>query len=151
VKSRLVGGRESRRFRGSRSRVLDADDGHRTAGVEHSCELRKDEMNAATLKLFALAEIVEKVIGKTLPSYPWSGEAKSLSRDLKNLSLEELLQVSSATDDLAVMADRIEQTLEKIGNPRGSEDARGGSQQDCSSQSRNSRPLVARCTSVLRR
>ncbi|KAJ5215571.1 uncharacterized protein N7498_001978 [Penicillium cinerascens] len=62
------------------------------AGVEYSCELSKAEMNAATLKLFALAEIVEKIIGKTLPSYPWSGEAKSLSRDLKNLSLEELLQ-----------------------------------------------------------
>ena len=108
-------------------------------------------MNAATLKLFALAEIVEKIIGKTLPSYPWSGEAKSLSRDLKNLSLEELLQVSSATDVFAVMANRIEQALEKIGNPGGSEDAREGSQQDCLSQSRNSRPLVAGCTSVLGR
>ncbi|KAJ5461004.1 uncharacterized protein N7458_002556, partial [Penicillium daleae] len=62
------------------------------AGVERSCELSKAEMNAATLKLFALAGIVDKIIGKTLPSYPWSGEAKSLSRDLKTLSLEELLQ-----------------------------------------------------------
>lgn len=65
-------------------------------------------MNAATLKLFALAEIVDKIIGKTLPSYPWSGEAKSLSRDLKNLSLEELLRVSSATGVFAVMANQIE-------------------------------------------
>ena len=108
-------------------------------------------MNAATLKLFALAEIVEKIIRKTLPSYPWSGEAKSLSRDLKNLSLEDLLRVSSAIDVFAIMANRIEQTLEKIGNPGRSKDARGGSQQDCLSQSRNSRPLVASCTSVLRR
>jgi hypothetical protein len=80
-------------------------------------------MNAATLKLFALAGIVDKIIGKTLPSYPWSGEARSLSRDLKTLSLEELLRVSSATSDFAAKANQIEQTLEKIGSPWSSEDA----------------------------
>ena len=55
-----------------------------------------------------IAEIVDKIIGKILPSYPWSGEAKSLSRDLKNLSLEELLRVSSVTGVFAVMANQRE-------------------------------------------
>jgi hypothetical protein len=87
-------------------------------------------MNAATLKLFALAEIVEKIIGKTLPSYPWSGEARSLSRDLRNLSLEELLRVSYGTGIFAVVANRKEQTLEKTGDTGGFEDAREDSQQD---------------------
>jgi hypothetical protein len=114
----------------NRSRVRDADRDHPAAGIERSCELSKAEMNAATLKLFALAEIVEKIIRKTLPSYPWSGEARSLSRDLRNLSLEELLRVSYTTGIFAVVTNRKEQTLEKTGDTGGVKDAREDSQQD---------------------
>ena len=68
---------------------------HVAAGVELSCQIDAAEMDAATLKLFALAEVVERLIMKNPPQYPWSAEVKSLPEDLKRCnSPEELLHVS---------------------------------------------------------
>ena len=38
--------------------------GHIAAGVEHSCQINAAEMDAATTKLFSLAEVVERLIMK---------------------------------------------------------------------------------------
>ncbi|CAG7932900.1 unnamed protein product [Penicillium olsonii] len=65
------------------------------AGMELSCQIDAAEMDAATLKLFALAEVVERLIMKNPPQYPWSAEARRLPEDLKRcISPEELLRVS---------------------------------------------------------
>lgn len=67
---------------------------HVVAGVEHSCQIDAAEMDAATLKLFALAEVVKRLIMKNPPHYPWSAEAKGLPEELKSCcSPEELLRV----------------------------------------------------------
>ncbi|CAG8170783.1 unnamed protein product [Penicillium olsonii] len=65
------------------------------AGMELSCQIDAAEMDAATLKLFALAEVVQRLIMKNPPQYPWSAEARSLPEDLKRCSSPaELLRVS---------------------------------------------------------
>lgn len=64
-----------------------------TAGAENSCEITDSEMDAAALKLFALAEIVEKLLKKNPPPHPWSDEAQRLPQSLRSLPVEELLQV----------------------------------------------------------
>ncbi|KAJ5531391.1 hypothetical protein N7527_004784 [Penicillium freii] len=62
------------------------------AGVERSCQIDTAEMDAVTLKLFALAEVVERLIMKNPLYYPWSAEAKGLPKELKSCSSpEELL------------------------------------------------------------
>ncbi|KAJ5384709.1 hypothetical protein N7517_002620 [Penicillium concentricum] len=72
--------------------LLTESDGVRIAGVEHSCQIDAAEMDAATLKLFALAEVVKRLIMKN-PHYPWSAEAKGLPEELKSCSSpEELLR-----------------------------------------------------------
>lgn len=38
--------------------------GYRTAGVEDSCEIIADEMDGATLKLYALAKVVGRLMKK---------------------------------------------------------------------------------------
>ncbi|KAJ5460932.1 uncharacterized protein N7458_002484 [Penicillium daleae] len=64
------------------------------AAVERSCEITASEMDAPTLKLLALAEIVEKLMKKNPPPHPWSAEVQHLPEQLRSLSVEELLQVS---------------------------------------------------------
>ncbi|KAJ5531421.1 hypothetical protein N7527_004814 [Penicillium freii] len=65
----------------------------RIAGVERSCQIDVAEIDAATLKLFALAEVVERLIIKNPLYYPWSAEAKGLPKELKSCSSpEELLR-----------------------------------------------------------
>ncbi|KAJ5044590.1 hypothetical protein NUH16_001396 [Penicillium rubens] len=50
-------------------------------------------MDAATLKLFALAEVVKRLIMKNPLHYLWSAEAKGLPEELKSCcSPEELLR-----------------------------------------------------------
>jgi hypothetical protein len=52
-------------------------------------------MDAATMKLFALAEVVERLIMKNPSQYPWSVEVKGLPDELKRCnSPEKLLRVS---------------------------------------------------------
>lgn len=63
-----------------------------TAGIENSCEITAAEMDAATLKLLSLAEIVERLMKKNPPPFRWSAEAESLPSQLRSLPLEELLQ-----------------------------------------------------------
>ncbi|KAJ5500624.1 hypothetical protein N7453_009675 [Penicillium expansum] len=73
--------------------LLTESGGVRIAGVEQSCQIDAAEMDAATLKLFALAEVVERLIMKNPPHYPWSAEAKGLPEELKSCgSPEELLR-----------------------------------------------------------
>lgn len=68
---------------------------HVAAGVEHSCQINAAEMDAATMKLFALAEVVERLIMKNPSQYPWSAEVKNLPEELKRCdSPEKLLRVS---------------------------------------------------------
>lgn len=62
-------------------------------GVENSCEIKASEMNPATLKLCALADIVVKLMGKNRSVYEWDDEILELPRLLERLSLGELLQV----------------------------------------------------------
>ncbi|OQD74999.1 hypothetical protein PENANT_c161G10044, partial [Penicillium antarcticum] len=59
--------------------------GVRIAGVEHSCRIDPEDMNAATLKLTALSEIVKRLMKKNEkfdPDFPWSPEAQNLPHRL---------------------------------------------------------------------
>ncbi|KAJ6168039.1 hypothetical protein N7497_000882 [Penicillium chrysogenum] len=56
----------------------------RIAGVEHSCQINAAGMDAATMKLFALAEVVERLILKNPSQYPWTAGLKDLPEELKN-------------------------------------------------------------------
>ncbi|KAI2791717.1 hypothetical protein POX_c04591 [Penicillium oxalicum] len=62
------------------------------AAVERSCEIATSEMDAATLKLLALAEIVEKLMRKNPPPHPWSAEVQCLPNQLRSLSVEKMLE-----------------------------------------------------------
>ncbi|KAJ5033100.1 hypothetical protein NUH16_003230 [Penicillium rubens] len=66
--------------------------GVRIAGAEHSCKISLAEMDAATSKLFALAEVVTKLMQKNPPPHQWSAEITSLPNQLRSKSIEELLQ-----------------------------------------------------------
>lgn len=68
--------------------------GYRIAGVEDSCEITASEMDGATLKLYALAEVVGRLMKKNPPPYRWSAGVESLPGHLRCLPVEELLQVS---------------------------------------------------------
>lgn len=77
---------------------------HIAAGVEHSCQINVAEMDAATMKLFALAEVVERLIMKNPSQYPWRAEIKNLPGELKRYdSPEKLLRVSLNLLALRVM------------------------------------------------
>ncbi|CAI7611015.1 unnamed protein product [Penicillium viridicatum] len=65
--------------------------GVRIAGVEQSCQIDAAEMDAATMKLFALAEVVERLIMKNPSQYPWSAEVKGLPDELKRCNSPEKL------------------------------------------------------------
>ncbi|OQD77418.1 hypothetical protein PENANT_c103G01742 [Penicillium antarcticum] len=65
--------------------------GVRIAGAEQSCQIDAAEMDAATMKLFALAEVVERLIMKNPLQYPWSAEVKGLPDELKRCNSPEKL------------------------------------------------------------
>ncbi|KAJ5771447.1 uncharacterized protein N7511_003498 [Penicillium nucicola] len=60
-------------------------------GVENSCKIHESEMNSATIKLCALADIVKKLMLKNL-NYEWELEIQNLPYQLENVPLEKLLQ-----------------------------------------------------------
>jgi hypothetical protein len=65
------------------------------AGVEDSCEITASEMDAATLKLYALADIVIKLMGKSHSTHEWPVEIEELPDQLRSRSLREILQVNT--------------------------------------------------------
>ncbi|KAF9249658.1 hypothetical protein DTO006G1_8982 [Penicillium roqueforti] len=66
----------------------------RIVGVENSCEIHASEMDAATLKLYALADIVIRLMGKCPLEHKWPVEIDDLPSQLRSRSLGELLQVN---------------------------------------------------------
>ncbi|CAG8013659.1 unnamed protein product [Penicillium salamii] len=64
------------------------------AGAEHSCQIDATEMDAATLKLMALADVVQNLMTRSSPGTEWSVEAQRLFDDLNRLSIDELMRVS---------------------------------------------------------
>jgi hypothetical protein len=62
-------------------------------GVENSCEIKESEMNPATMKLCALADVVTKLMLKNR-TYEWETEIQNLPCQLENSAVEEILQVS---------------------------------------------------------
>ncbi|KAL7649132.1 hypothetical protein ACMYSQ_012477 [Aspergillus niger] len=72
----------------------------RIAGVEHSCQINAAEMDAATMKLFALAEMVERLIMKNPSEYPWRAEIKNLPEELKRCDSPEKLLCSKLFQQL---------------------------------------------------
>ncbi|OGE46403.1 hypothetical protein PENARI_c296G03307, partial [Penicillium arizonense] len=59
-------------------------------GAESSCQISQSEMNSATMKLCALADIVTKLMLKNR-TYVWEQEIQNLPRQLESVSIEELL------------------------------------------------------------
>lgn len=64
------------------------------AGVEHSYQIDATEIDAVTLKLIALADMVQNLITRSSPGTKWSPKAQSLPKDLNRLSVNKLLRVS---------------------------------------------------------
>jgi hypothetical protein len=67
------------------------------AGVERSCRIDPEDMNAATLKLTALSEMVKRLMKKNEkfhPDFPWSSKARDLPHKLNTVGLDELMLVS---------------------------------------------------------
>lgn len=54
-------------------------------------------MNAVTLKLFALSEIIEGLRKQMNPLDPWSPKAQNLSAKLMVVPLDDVLRVSFST------------------------------------------------------
>lgn len=65
------------------------------AGLEHSCQIDTRDMDAVTMKLFALSDIVEQLRKKMSPHDPWSSEAQDLPSTLIAVPLHDLLRVGS--------------------------------------------------------
>ncbi|KAJ5865196.1 uncharacterized protein N7529_007112 [Penicillium soppii] len=68
--------------------------GVRIAGVERSCRIDPEDMNAATLKLTALSEMVKMLMKKNEkihPDFPWSPKARDLPQNLNTFGLDELM------------------------------------------------------------
>ncbi|KAJ9480605.1 hypothetical protein VN97_g12946 [Penicillium thymicola] len=63
-------------------------------GVENSCQINESEMNFATMKLCALADVVTKLMLRN-PTYEWEPKIKNLPCQLESISVEELLKVNS--------------------------------------------------------
>ncbi|CAG8902713.1 unnamed protein product [Penicillium nalgiovense] len=61
-------------------------------GVENSCEIKESEMNPATMKLCALADVVTKLMLKNR-TYEWEMEIQNLPCQLESISAEEILQM----------------------------------------------------------
>ncbi|CAG8260684.1 unnamed protein product [Penicillium nalgiovense] len=103
----VLGGIQYLRGHGRALAALSADTilltelgGVRIAGVEHSCQINAAEMDAATMKLFALAEVVERLIMKNPSQYPWSAEIKNLPEELKRCDSPEKLLRSKLFEQL---------------------------------------------------
>ncbi|CDM37043.1 unnamed protein product [Penicillium roqueforti FM164] len=62
------------------------------AGVEHSYQIDATEIDAVTLKLIALADMVQNLITRSSPGTKWSPKAQSLPKDLNRLSVNKLLR-----------------------------------------------------------
>ncbi|CAG8306999.1 unnamed protein product [Penicillium salamii] len=60
-------------------------------GVENSCQIHESEMNPATMKLCALADVVTKLMLRN-PTYEWEPEIKDLPCQLESIPVDELLQ-----------------------------------------------------------
>ncbi|KAJ5111812.1 hypothetical protein NUU61_001442, partial [Penicillium alfredii] len=91
-----AGGIRHLRDRGRALATLDADkilltdSGEvKIAGVEH-CQISASEMDAATLKLVALAEIVRRLMKKNGPRFAWGAEAESLPQRLTTLTADSI-------------------------------------------------------------
>ncbi|CAG8293628.1 unnamed protein product [Penicillium salamii] len=63
-----------------------------SAGAEHSCQIDATEMDAATLKLMALADVVQNSMERSSLGTRWSPEAQSLPEDPNRLSIDELMR-----------------------------------------------------------
>lgn len=61
-------------------------------GIEDSCEIPDPAMNAATMKLYASADIVIKLMDT---AHEWPVEIENLPDQLKEGSLSQILQVSA--------------------------------------------------------
>ncbi|KAJ5555890.1 hypothetical protein N7513_003532 [Penicillium frequentans] len=66
-------------------------------GVEDSCEISASEMDAATMKLYSLADIVIKLMGQC---HSWPVEIDNLPDQLKKRSLGEILQQRPSPEEL---------------------------------------------------
>ncbi|CAG8218578.1 unnamed protein product [Penicillium salamii] len=76
--------------------ILLTQSGHvKIKGVENSCQIKDSEMNPATMKLCALADVVTKLMVKNR-TYEWEPEVQNLPCQLENFSIEEVLQVCSS-------------------------------------------------------
>ena len=63
-------------------------------GAENSCEIKESEINPATVKLCALADVVTKLMLKN-GTDEWEMEIQNLPSQLENIPVEEILQVGS--------------------------------------------------------
>lgn len=61
-------------------------------GVEKSCQIMTTEMNPATWKAYALADIVTRLMAKNR-SYEWNADMKTLPDNLRTMTIHSLLQV----------------------------------------------------------
>lgn len=60
--------------------------------MEKSCQITTSEMNPATWKAYALADIVTRLMAKNR-SYEWNADMKTLPDDLRTMTIDSLLQV----------------------------------------------------------
>lgn len=74
------------------------------ANLEHSCEITAPEMDAASIKLFSLADIVERLMKKNPPPFPWSDVIRELPGALRGLNAEQLSHVSHISYTSGVVA-----------------------------------------------
>ncbi|KAJ5449497.1 uncharacterized protein N7458_005946 [Penicillium daleae] len=62
----------------------------RITGVERSCEIHAADMNADTLKLFALSDIINGLRKQMSPLEPWSPQAEELATRLMTTPLDDV-------------------------------------------------------------
>lgn len=60
--------------------------------MEKSCQIMASEMNPATWKAYALADIVTRLMTKNR-SHEWNAVMKTLPDDLRTMTIDSLLQV----------------------------------------------------------
>ncbi|KAJ5347011.1 uncharacterized protein N7506_000264 [Penicillium brevicompactum] len=81
-------------FTGSGGVRIASDASVVTAGVERSCRIDPEDMNAATLKLTALSEMVKSLMRKSEkihPDFPWTSKARDLPHKLNTVGLDDLM------------------------------------------------------------
>ncbi|KAJ5155669.1 hypothetical protein N7492_008472 [Penicillium capsulatum] len=67
--------------------------GVKIAGVGQSCQIDARDMNAVTMKLFALSDIVRELRKKMDPHDPWGSDAQNLPEKLTAVPLNDLLRM----------------------------------------------------------